>query len=189
MSHPQTRRTGSSAPVPFLSVGSGTTFLGSITFISCFNLPEEMVISPSRESSLAFSVTLKLKDLVDVYLVDLKYMDNSLAFKYSKANNYVEMATQSIIQMRKNQPKDEIKNGLMEKGLIVRHLVLPSHTNDSIRCLEFIHNHIGKETIVSIMSQYEPRYNATKFEEINRKTAAEQAFAHEKLIVEVKTNI
>ena len=111
----------------------------------------------------------KLKEYVDIYLVDLKYMDNSLAFKYSKANNYVEMATQSIIQMRKNQPKDEIKNGLMKKGLIVRHLVLPSHTNDSIKCLEFIHNHIGKETIVSIMSQYEPRYNATKFEEINRK--------------------
>jgi len=111
----------------------------------------------------------QLKEYVDIYLVDLKYMSNDLALKYSKANNYVENATQSIIQMRKNQPIDIVENGIMKKGVIVRHLILPNNTNDSIKCLDFIANTIGVNTIVSLMSQYEPRYNAYKFSEINRK--------------------
>lgn len=111
----------------------------------------------------------KLKEYVDIYLVDLKYMDNELSCKYSKANNYVENATEAIKQMKQNQPKNVIKNGLMEKGMIIRHLILPTHTNDSIKCLNFIHNEIGEDSIVSLMSQYEPRYNAKLHLEINRK--------------------
>jgi len=111
----------------------------------------------------------KLKDWVDVYLVDLKYMNNELSTKYSKAQNYVENSTQAIIQMKKNQPHDVIENGLMKKGMIIRHLILPTHTNDSIKCLDFICDKLGKDSIVSIMSQYEPRYNATQHKEINRK--------------------
>lgn len=111
----------------------------------------------------------KLKNYVDVYLVDLKYMDNELSKKYSKADNYVENATTAIIEMKKNQPKDVIENGLIKKGLIIRHLVMPTHTSDSIKCLDFINREIGKDSIVSIMSQYEPRYKANLHSEINRK--------------------
>lgn len=111
----------------------------------------------------------KLKDYVDIYLVDLKYMDNDLAFKYSKAIKYVENSTESLKQMKANQPNDIIENGLMKKGMIIRHLILPTHTNDSIECLDFIHNEIGENSIVSIMSQYEPRYEAKNHPEINRK--------------------
>lgn len=111
----------------------------------------------------------KLKNYVDVYLVDLKYMDNELAKKYSKAINYVENATKAIKQMKENQPIDKIENGLMKKGLIIRHLILPTHTTDSIKCLNFIHDEIGEDSIVSLMSQYEPRYNAKEHQEINRK--------------------
>lgn len=111
----------------------------------------------------------QLKNVVDVYLVDLKYMNNHLSTKYSKANNYVENATLAIKQMKINQPKDVIEEGLIKKGLIIRHLVLPTHTDDSLRCLSFIHDEIGKDSIVSIMSQYEPRYDAINFPEINRK--------------------
>ena len=110
----------------------------------------------------------KLKDYVDIYLVDLKYMNNEIAAKYSNANNYVEHATEAIKQMRRNQPVDIIVNGKMKQGLIVRHLILPTCTSDSIECLEFINNNIGSETIVSLMSQYEPMYNAKNFPEINR---------------------
>ena len=110
-----------------------------------------------------------LKNYVDVYLVDLKYMDNELSTKYSKATNYVEKATTAIKQMKQNQPNDLIEKGLLKKGMIIRHLILPTHTNDSIACLNFIHNEIGVDSIVSLMSQYEPRYNAYKHEEINRK--------------------
>ncbi len=111
----------------------------------------------------------KLKDFVDVYLVDLKYMDNQLAKKYSKADNYVENAMQAIKQMKQNQPNDEIENGLIKKGLIIRHLILPNNTNDSIKCLNFIHDEIGVDSIVSLMSQYEPRYDAQNHSEIGRK--------------------
>ena len=111
----------------------------------------------------------QLKEYVDIYLVDLKYMDNNLSTKYSKAPNYVENATNSIKQMKLNQPKDVIKNNLMKKGLIIRHLILPTHTKDSINCFNFIHNEIGSDSIVSIMSQYEPRYKANEHAEINRK--------------------
>ena len=111
----------------------------------------------------------KLKDYIDVYLVDLKYMDNSLALKYSGAANYVENATASIKQMRENQPKDVIENGLMKKGVIIRHLILPTHTQDSIKSLDWINANLGSNTIVSLMSQYNPMYDASKHAEINRK--------------------
>ena len=90
----------------------------------------------------------KLKNYVDVYLVDLKYMDNNIAKKYSRADNYVENATQALIQMRKNQPVDVVENDLMKKGLIVRHLILPNNTLDSLKCLDFINTNLGKNTIV-----------------------------------------
>jgi len=57
----------------------------------------------------------------------------------------------------------------MKKGVIVRHLVLPNCTMDSIKCLDFIHDNLGKDSIVSIMSQYEPRYGVDDYPEINRK--------------------
>ncbi len=111
----------------------------------------------------------KLKGYVDIFLVDLKYMSDELSTKYSGAINYVEAATKSILKMRELQPKDVIEKGQMKKGVIVRHLVLPTHTDDSIKCLDFILKNLGKDTIVSIMSQYEPRYDAKKFPEIDRK--------------------
>lgn len=111
----------------------------------------------------------QLKDYVDIYLVDLKYMDNNLSHRYSKANNYVESATSAILQMKQNQPKDIIEHELMKKGVIIRHLVLPTHTENSLKCLDFIASNLGKDSIVSIMSQYEPRYNAKNYPEINRK--------------------
>lgn len=115
------------------------------------------------------STIAKLKDYVDVYLVDLKYMDNNLANKYSKAPDYVENATKSIIEMKKNQPKNVIESNHIKKGVVIRHLILPGHTTDSIKCLDFIKNEIGQDSIVSLMSQYEPRYEAKYFNEINRK--------------------
>ena len=96
-------------------------------------------------------------------------MNNELAARYSRANNYVENATKTLVQMKQNQPKDIIENGLIKKGIIVRHLILPTHTEDSIKCLDFIEKNLGKDSIVSIMSQYEPRYNAKDYPEINRK--------------------
>lgn len=110
-----------------------------------------------------------LRDLVDIFLVDFKYFDDSLAQKYSKAPNYVANASKVLIKMKFLQPNDIIENGLMKKGIIIRHLVLPSHSSDSIKCLQFIADNLGRDSIVSIMSQYEPRYDAKNYPEINRK--------------------
>lgn len=116
------------------------------------------------------SETIKqLKDLVDVYLVDFKYFDNKLATKYSNANNYFEKASTTIVQMRQNQQHDIIENGLMKKGLIIRHLILPNHTEDSKKILDYIASNIGSSTYISLMSQYMPLFNAKDHEEINRK--------------------
>lgn len=110
-----------------------------------------------------------LSGLVDIYLVDLKYSDNALALKYSRAKDYVENSHIAIMKMKEQQPVDIIENGLMKKGMIIRHLILPTHTSDSIKCLDFIAKNLGKDSIVSIMSQYEPRYDAKNYPEINRK--------------------
>lgn len=110
-----------------------------------------------------------LSGLVDIYLVDLKYSDNALALKYSRAKDYVENSHIAIMKMKEQQPVDIIENGLMKNGMIIRHLILPTHTSDSIKCLDFIAKNLGKDSIVSIMSQYEPRYDAKNYPEINRK--------------------
>ena len=110
-----------------------------------------------------------LSGLVDIYLVDFKYSDDELALRYSKANNYVDNCHAALQKMKSQQPNDIIEDGLMKRGVIIRHLVLPTHTLDSIRCLEFIAKNLGQDSIVSIMSQYEPRYDAKKYFEINRR--------------------
>lgn len=111
----------------------------------------------------------RLEGLVDVYLVDLKYSSNELAFKYSKAKDYVENNQEVIKEMIRQQPKNIFENGLLKNGVIIRHLILPTHTDDSLKCLDFVFKNFGKGCIVSLMSQYEPQYKANEYPEINRK--------------------
>lgn len=109
-----------------------------------------------------------LRGLVDIFLTDFKYMGKD-AGKLSNAENYSYYATHSIPVMRDIVGSDLIENGLMKKGLIVRHLVLPNFTNDSKEVLDWIQQNLGTDTIVSIMNQYVPMYNACKNPLINRK--------------------
>ena len=111
----------------------------------------------------------KLKNYVDVYLTDFKYFNPDLAKKYSLAENYPETCKLATIEMRKNQPEDIFENGLMKKGIIIRHLVLPTHIADSIKIIDWINENLGNQTYVSLMSQYVPMANAKNFPEINRK--------------------
>ena len=71
--------------------------------------------------------------------------------------------------MRKNQPEDIFENGLMKKGLIIRHLCLPNQTKDSEKIIDWIHENLGNQNYLSLMSQYVPMGNAEKYPEINRK--------------------
>ncbi|MFA5758270.1 MAG: radical SAM protein [Clostridia bacterium] len=102
----------------------------------------------------------KLKEYVDIYLCDFKYFDNKLSNEYSSAPDYMDKCTSALLQMRKNQPIDIIKNGIMQKGIIVRHLVLPTHFSDSIKILEWVKQNMGTDTIISLMNQYTPCYKA-----------------------------
>lgn len=114
--------------------------------------------------------TIKLlENYVDVYLTDLKYFSSDISQKYSLAKNYFENASKAILQMRKNQPVDIIKNGLMQKGLIIRHMVLPNQTIDSKNIIDWINSNLGNNVYFSFMSQYVPMANAKDHPEINRK--------------------
>ena len=111
----------------------------------------------------------KMKDFVDIWLPDFKYSDNSLAKKYSNCNNYFEVCTAALIKIRQLCPKDEIVDGLMKKGLIIRHLVLPNALQNTKSVLQWIAENLSDDTYVSIMGQYTPFGDAFKFDEINRK--------------------
>lgn len=115
--------------------------------------------------------TLKLLDgLIDVYLPDFKYFDNNIALEYSKINKYFENASLSISEMYRqvgNPIFDE--NGFIKKGIIIRHLILPNHTRDSKKILLWIKENLGNEIYISLMAQYFPTNDASKYEKINRK--------------------
>ncbi len=120
--------------------------------------------------------TIKLLDgYIDVYLPDLKYSDNNLAKKYSNIDNYFEIATNAIKEMY-NQVGAPIldENGLIKRGLIIRHLVLPNYIDNSKKVLQWIKENIDSNVYVSIMAQYFPTYLAKEDEYINRKLTKEE---------------
>jgi putative pyruvate formate lyase activating enzyme len=111
-----------------------------------------------------------LNGLVDVWLPDLKYFDDKIASKYSGAKNYFKFASEAILTMRKISPQDIFnQEGLIEKGLVIRHLVLPNQTEDSLKILKWIKENLGEKTLISLMSQYYPTFQAFKYPEINRR--------------------
>ena len=110
----------------------------------------------------------RLEGLVDIYLPDLKYYDNSSAQKYSKVLDYFDKASLALKEMRRQQPQDYVENGLMKKGVIVRHLILPSLIEDSKKVLDFLAE-LDKTLQVSLMSQYFPTANAKTFPELDRR--------------------
>ncbi len=114
--------------------------------------------------------TIKLLNgYIDVYLPDLKYYTNELSKKYSKVDNYFETATKAIIEMynQVGQAKFD-ENGIIQKGVIIRHLVLPNHIQNTKNILRWISNNIPN-VYVSVMSQYFPTYKAKEDNLINRK--------------------
>lgn len=116
-----------------------------------------------------------LAGYVDVYLPDLKYYYNELSKDLSNVNDYFEKASKAIWEMKKqvgNPIFDE--EGIIQKGIIVRHLVLPNHLQNTKGILKWIKNNLGKDTYCSIMAQYFPTYKALEKEDINRKLSVEE---------------
>ncbi len=116
----------------------------------------------------------KLEGLVDVYLPDLKYFSSEKSTQYAKCPDYFEKASKSILEMYRQQPKTQFKDGIIQKGLIIRHLVLPKNVDESKNILLWIKNNLPSDTYISIMSQYTPYGNISEFKELNRRlTTAE----------------
>lgn len=115
-----------------------------------------------------------LEGYIDIYLPDLKYSDNLLAKRLSNVNNYFEIATDAIKEMYRQVGKPIFDdNGIMQKGIIIRHLVLPNHILNSRRVLKWINDNMN-EVYVSVMAQYFPTYKAKEMYGINRKLTKEE---------------
>ena len=111
----------------------------------------------------------KLNGYIDIYLPDFKYFTNELAIKYSKAPNYFEKVTSALIEMQSQFDEYVFDGEIMKKGMIVRHLVLPNHIQNSKNVLKWIKENLRKDIYVSVMAQYFPTYKAIGDELIGRK--------------------
>ena len=110
-----------------------------------------------------------LEDIVDVYLPDFKYMDSTLSAMYSRAKDYPSVAKQAISEMVRQQPDVVIDDatGLIQKGVIVRQLLLPGHVNDAKAVLKYLYDTYHDHVYISMMSQFTP-IALKDYPEINR---------------------
>lgn len=112
----------------------------------------------------------ELKGYVDIFLPDFKYVDKNISKKYSNCEDYFDVAKKGLAAMYEivgNPQFDE--RGMMKKGVIVRHLMLPGHVKDSKSVLKYLHETYGNNIYISIMSQYTPLVDKDKYKEIARK--------------------
>ena len=110
-----------------------------------------------------------LEGIVDVYLPDFKYMDNMLSARYSRAKDYPSVAKQALSEMVRQQPDVVIDDatGLIQKGVIVRQLLLPGHVNDAKVVLKYLYDTYHDHVYISMMSQFTP-IALKDYPEINR---------------------
>lgn len=110
-----------------------------------------------------------LKGYIDVYLPDFKYFDDKYALKYSKIkgyrNNVLDILKEMVTQVGRPIFSDE---GIIEKGVVIRHLMLPGLLFDSKKVIDDIYNNFGDDVYISIMNQYTPMHKACDFPEINK---------------------
>ena len=117
----------------------------------------------------------KLEGYIDVYLPDFKYATNRLAKKYSGVNNYVESVIPAIREMIRQAGKPIFNDkGIMTKGVIIRHMILPNNVLNTKMVLKKIKEEFKDNTLISVMAQYFPSGDAVKYPEINRKITAEE---------------
>ena len=127
-----------------------------------------------------------LEGYIDIYLPDLKYYYNDLAKKYSKVDNYFEIATKAIQEMYRQVGAPVLdENGVMKRGLMVRHLILPNEVQNSKKVLKWIKENMDANIYVSIMAQYFPTYRAKEIPELSRKINKEEYSKIENYLYEI----
>lgn len=111
-----------------------------------------------------------LKGTVDVYLPDLKYWSQALSSQYSQAEDYFPVASEAISAMVQQAGEPVLAaNGIMQRGVLVRHMVLPGARHDSMRLLDWLWSSFGNAIYLSIMSQYTPMYRANEYKNLKRR--------------------
>lgn len=119
--------------------------------------------------------TLKLLDgIVDIYMPDIKYSDNTYAEKYSHAPNYWDIVRPALKEMHRQVGDLVVEHGIANRGLLIRHLVLPHNIAGSKQCFEFISEELSKNTVVNVMAQYYPTFNAHQFPDIDRRITTKE---------------
>lgn len=153
-----------------INLVTGTHFLPLIKDALILAKKEGLTI-PIVYNTSSYETVESLKEmegLIDIYLPDLKYYDNKLAENFSLANDYFEIATAAIKEMVRQTGKPVIENNIMKKGVIVRHLLLPNHLEDSKKIIKYLHDTYSENIYISIMNQYTPIKKFDKYTELNR---------------------
>ena len=121
-----------------------------------------------------------------MYLPDLKYSDDKLGFKYSNVKDYFEIASEAIKEMEGQVGKPKFdENGMIQKGLIVRHLIMPNHIVNTKNVLKWFKENLDDGIYISVMTQYFPTYRANECIEIDRKITKEEYEEVESYIAEL----
>ena len=116
-----------------------------------------------------------LNGYIDVYLPDLKYYSDEIAIKYSKAPNYFKVSTEAIKEMYKQVGEPIFdENGIIKKGVIIRHLILPNHIQNTEHILKWIKDTFDNKIYVSVMAQYFPTYKTKNDDKLNRKISTRE---------------
>ncbi len=120
--------------------------------------------------------TIKLLDgIIDIYMPDIKYSDNETAKKYSAAIGYWEAVTSAVKEMHRQVGDLKIsRRGIAQRGLIIRHLVLPNNITGSRKAIDFVSSEISPSTYLNIMDQYHPSFRANKYPLINRRISSDE---------------
>lgn len=147
-------------------------YVKPISQVLCSLKSSNLLMVPVVYNSNGYETVEALKwmeGLVDVYLPDMKYFTDKAAEKYSRAKDYPEVSRGAILEMYRQVGSPVLDaSGLIKKGLIIRNLILPGHTRESIHILDWISENLPKSVYVSLMSQYTPYFAAYKYPEINR---------------------
>lgn len=126
----------------------------------------------------------RLKNYVDIYLMDFKYYSDDRAMKYSNAPNYSSTVKKALLTAAKNVNNELLfdENNVMRKGLIIRHLIMPQGTNDAINIIKWCNQNLSFATF-SLMSQYTPVTDLSNYKEINRRITKRE---YEKVLYELE---
>ncbi|HIT88683.1 MAG TPA: radical SAM protein [Candidatus Coprocola pullicola] len=111
-----------------------------------------------------------LEGLIDIYLPDFKYISDKYSNTFSLAKDYAEYAKTALLEMKRQVPENVFSSdGILQKGILIRHLILPGCYQDSFSVLEWIYKNLGQDTYISLLNQYTPMYKAKQVKQLSRK--------------------